>query len=313
MICIGGGSFIMSNNMNDNFCLLKSRVLDSVFQSDLDGIKKSLAMIREATITSGVGGSYVVSTFLSKVLSAKNNIICENVTPRDLLHKNITGFKNVIACSYSGNNFGVDTSFHNHLNKYLLSSRKKENVRNLHYKVSDYEDSFISLVATLLPMTILLLYYSDDFSFVKEILELPMEETIYHSDIYEILSGYESSTAANFLESTMVEAGIGIPIIHDKYDFCHGRSTLGYSYPSSIILFDCKNTLDRKYQEDLKTCYKKITTITKKFDDDIVNDYYFTYMSMLLCQKVAEQKKKDLSEVRYSPLVKKLYYYKGEM
>lgn len=303
----------MKCNMEYNFKYLKSRILDSILQSDLEEINDILSSIKDATLVSGAGGSFVVSSFLSKVLSVKNNVPCESISPRDLLHKNISCFKNIIACSYSGNNFGVETSFKNNLEKYLLSSNKKNGITNINYEVANYENSFISLAATLIPMTIVLLYYSNDFPLVEDILSLPFEEKIKSSDIYEILSGYDSSVAATFIESTMVESGIGIPIIHDKYDFCHGRSTLGYSYPSTFILFDCRNELDQLYQKELESYYGNITTITKKFDDDIVNDYYFTYMSMLLCKKVAEQKKKDLSNVAYSPLVKKIYYYKGEM
>lgn len=303
----------MKCNMNNNFEKLKSRVFDSVLQSDLEMINHTLSSIREATFVTGSGGSFVVSTFLSKVLRKKNNIICESISPRDLLHRDTRCFSNVIACSYSGNNFGVETSFQNDLEKYLLSGNKREDVTNIHYKVSDYEDSFISLAATLIPMTILLLYYSNDIRLVENILSLSLEEKIKDCDIYEILSGYDSSVAATFIESTMVESGIGIPIVHDKYDFCHGRSTLGDSYSTTSILFDCKNDLDRLYQKELESYYGNITTITKKFDDDIINDYYFTYMSMLLCKEIAKKKEKDLSDVKYSPLVKKFYYYKGEM
>ena len=43
------------------------------------------------------------------------------------------------------------------------------------------------------------------------------------------------------------------------------------------------------------------------------NDYYLIYISMLLLKEFAKSLDKDLSLVKYSPLVKKLYYYKGEM
>lgn len=303
----------MQYQMENNFQMLSSRIFDSILQSNLEEIYTILSNIKEDTLISGTGGSYVVSTFMQKVLSKKNHIICENISPRDLCYRNIDGFKNIIACSYSGSHFGVKTSFQNPLKKYLFSANKMEGITNINYKVTNYEDSFISLAATLIPMTILLLYYKEDFDFVKTILSFSLEEKIQPYDIYEVLSGYDSLTAATFLESTMVESGIGIPIIHDKYDFCHGRSTLGFDYPSTMILFDGKNDLDKKFLSELKTCYNDMIVIEKRFEDDILNDYYFTYMSMLLCKEVAKQKKKDLSDVKYSPLVKKFYYYKGEM
>ena len=42
-----------------------------------------------------------------------------------MLYKSLTGYSNVIACSYSGNNFGVDLAFRNDLKKYLLSNNAK--------------------------------------------------------------------------------------------------------------------------------------------------------------------------------------------
>lgn len=44
--------------------------------------------------------------------------------------------------------------------------------------------------------------------------------------MFEIFSGYETSTSSKYLEPTMLLSGIGIPIVHDKYTYCHGRSTL---------------------------------------------------------------------------------------
>lgn len=304
----------MKENMYDNFSKLQNRVLDSLSMTDLIKIQKILSNIDGPTLSSGVGGSSVVSIFLSKVLSNKNNIICESVTPRDLIYKNLNCYKNIIACSYSGNNFGIETSFNNNLKKYLFSRNTFENVTNIKYEISDIEHSFISLSSTLIPMTILLAYYlENDLSIIKEILSLTYNFNFKNSDIYEILSGYDSNTAHTFIESTMVESGIGIPVVHDKYDFCHGRSTFNLCYSSNLIFFNCNSKLDRLYDTELNTYYNDIIKINKMFDDEIINDYYFTYISMLLCKQIAEEKNKDLSNVNYSKLVKKLYFYKGGM
>lgn len=152
----------MKENMYENFSKLKYRVIDSINKTNILKIKEVLSSITEPTLVSGVGGSSVVSLFLSKVLSEKNDIICENVTPRDLLYKNLRGYKNIIACSYSGNNFGVMTSFDNDLNKFLLSKNLKNGISNIQYSAEDTEESFISLSSTLIPMTILLIYYLDN-------------------------------------------------------------------------------------------------------------------------------------------------------
>lgn len=305
----------MKTSMNENFMKLQERVLDSLEKTDLIKIKSILSSIKGATLVSGVGGSAVVSLFLSKILSIKNNIICKNVTARDLIYKNLTCFKNIIACSYSGNNYGVVTSFNNNLNKYLLSRNFKKGVTNINYSNIDVEESFISLSSTLIPMSILLIYYLDSDDIIKEILN---SNSIYEfnfsdADIYEILSGYETSTASKFIESTLAESGMGIPIIHDKYDYCHGRSTLSHNYNSNLILLNNNSELDELYNGIADNYYNSVIRLDRKYEDDIVNDYYFTYLSMLLCKQIAGAKKKDLSVVDYSPLVKKLYYFKGEM
>jgi hypothetical protein len=304
----------MKTSMNENFMKLESRVLDSLEKTDLIKIQSILSSIKDPTLISGVGGSAVVSSFLTKVLSTKNNIIVENVTARDLIYKNLKCFQNIISCSYSGNNYGVATSFNNELNKYLLSRNFKENVININYSNFDTEESFISLASTLIPMSIILAYYLDnDMNIIKEILNNTHEFNFSDTDIYEILSGYETNTASKFIESTLTESGIGIPIIHDKYDFCHGRSTLNYNYNSNLILLNTNSELDELYNSTLDNYYNSVIRLNRKYDDDIVNDYYFTYLSMFLCKRIAEAKKKELSIVDYSPLVKKLYYFKGGM
>lgn len=304
----------MKTSMNENFMKLQERVLDSLEKTDLIKIKNILASIKEPTLVSGVGGSAVVSLFLSKVLGVKNDIVCENITARDLIYRNLTCFKNIISCSYSGNNYGVVTSFNNSLNKYLLSRNFKEGVTNINYSNIDIEESFISLSSTLIPMSILLAYYLDnDIDIIKEILSSTPEFHFSDSNIYEVLSGYETNTASKFIESTFTESGIGIPIIHDKYDYCHGRSTLSHNYNSNLILLNTNSELDELYNSIADNYYNSVIRLDRKYEDDIVNDYYFTYLSMFLCKKIADAKKKDLSIVDYSPLVKKLYHFKGEM
>lgn len=350
-------------NMLYNFNKLEKRVFDSLSKSDLKEIKDILSSIKDSTLVSGVGGSNVVSTYLSNVLSKKNNIICESVTPRDIIYRNLKVFKNIISCSYSADNYGVQISFNNNLNKYLFSKNKIEGITNITYNTTDVEHSFISLSSTLIPMTICLLYYCDDISIVEEILKtkpkygikMPKIATLSNayelligyekgdedfliepdeidkflkelynklpffssslglSDVYEILSGYETSAASSFLESTMVESGMFIPVVHDKYDYCHGRSNLNYQYKNNLIFFDNRTELDKYYKDILPDNYENIISIKRKYDDDIINDYYLTYASMLLSKEFANSLNKDLSDLKYSPLVKKLYHYKRGM
>ena len=306
----------MEKNMNINFKYLKERVIDSLETSDLERIRYELLNIKDNTIVSGVGGSHVVSEFTSKVLNQKNKIITINSEPRDFLYRN-NYYKNVIACSYSGNNYGVELSFLKELKKYLLSNNTftDKDVTYLTYKTTiDKERSFISLGASLIPISILLDYYLDGDN--KKIIDLiePKEFNINNnSDIYEIFTGYDTSTSSKYLESTMVEAGIGIPIIHDKYSFCHGRSTFGINYNSSIIYFNRNTEFDKMILEELKKYYQTIIIIDSKYKDSIIDDYQMLIQCMYLTKYLAEKKEKDLSKVEYSPIVKKLYKYNGKI
>lgn len=305
----------MKNDMYYNFNILSERLIDTLEKSDLVDIRNKLLSIDKSTLCCGVGGSSVVSEFASKVLSEKNHIITMNVNSRDMLYRNINCFKNIFICSYGGNNLGVDISLDNNLNKYLFSTREIDNICNLNYKSNmSKEYSFISLGATLISMAILLNYYLDgDLSIIYDVMSCDCEYKVNDNFIYEVLSGYEDSSAAKFIESTMIESGIGISVIHDKYDYCHGRSTMSYYYPSNLILFNNGSELDNLYINLLKDYYDQIIVIDKKYDDLIVNDFYFTYQSMLLCKQIAEKRNMDLSKVKYSPLVKSLYRYSGNM
>ncbi len=301
------------SKMQENFSLLTDRVLDTLNKTNLEETRTILSSIKEPTIVTGVGGSKVVAVFTSKILAAKNGIISTCLEPRDMLYTPLTGYDNVLSCSYSGTNFGVKTSFQNGLNKYLLSSTRVPSITNITYDTSlPKEKSFISLAATLIPMTIMLDYYLDGNDIVKELLHQDTPIIEPHS-VFEIMSGIETSSAHTYLESTLLEAGLSIPIVHDKYSYCHGRSTTSYHNEHSLIYFDNNTELDKLMLEELQEYYKKIIILKSKYNDPIINDYYLTIKSMLLTKSLAEQTGKDLSKVEYSPVVKKLYKYQGQM
>ncbi|MBR4693705.1 MAG: hypothetical protein IKP07_02735 [Bacilli bacterium] len=300
--------------MEENFSLLTKRVIDSLDRSDLASIRDILSKIKGATILTGSGGSSVVSLFGSKVLEEKNGIITTSLSPRDMLYKNISGYRNVISCSYSGSNYGVETTFKNDLNKYLLSTGTIEGVNNLTY-VMDKERSFISLAATLTPMAILLSYYLDgNNEVIKDVLNSSLDISVRTASTYEVMSGYESSVAAKYLESTLTESGLGNCVVHDKYDYCHGRSTVGYHKDNEMIYFNGDTELDRTFLRLLEESKRRVSVIDKKYDNHIVNDFYYTYMSMLLTHQLALKEHKSLSKVDYDPtIVKKVYRYNGNM
>lgn len=298
--------------MKDNFRLLTKRVVDSLERSDLEYIYSKLRELKDPTILTGSGGSSVVSLYASKVLERTNGILTTSLSPRDMLYKPLGNYKNVLSCSYSGNNYGVDVSFRNGLNKYLLSTGRKDDVNNITY-VMDGERSFISLAATLTPMAILLSYYlRGDISKIKEILNGSRYVSSITSSTYEVMSGYESSVASKYLDSTLTEAGLGECIIHDKYDYCHGRSTIGLNKDNVMIYFDGKTELDGLLLSLLND--RKIVRIPYQYDDSIINEFYLIYQSMLLTYGISLDSGKGLSKVDYdSKIVKKVYKYQGRM
>ena len=307
----------MNKNMKVNFEFLKERVIDSLNNTDLEFIRNELSKLNGPTIFSGVGGSSVVSEFGSKVINIKNGIVAVNSEPRDFLYRNNCAFRNVIACSYSGNNYGVKLSFLKELKKYLLSNNKFDDhdVTYLKYNTTiSKEKSFISLGATLIPVSILIDYYlNGKNNLILDRIEEASFNFNLESDIYEIFSGYDTSTASKYLESTMAESGIGIPIVHDKYAYCHGRSTLGINYNAIVIYYNRNTEYDRMMLEELKKYYSIIITLDSKFKDQILDDYQMLIQSMYLTKYIAEKKSKDLSIVNHSPIVKKLYKYNGQI
>lgn len=304
----------MKPTMKENFEKLEERVIKSLDSTDLQRINSELSKIKGPTLVSGVGGSSVVAEYASKILATKNDIIARSQQPRDFKHMNVKPYQNVLACSYSGNNIGVDLAFSNKLRHYLLASRPsdKENVTNLTYNVEEKEDSFISLSSTLIPCGILLNYYlRGDKEAVFNSLE-PYEFNFdVNCDMFEIFSGIETSTASMFLESTMVESGIGIPIVHDKYGYCHGRSTLSVEHNNIAIYFNGNTELDKLLLNELPKYYKEVVVLDSF--DNICMEYLLLVRCVYLAKYIAEQQQKDLSRVNHSPVTKLLYKYKGEV
>ena len=307
----------MEKNMQVNFELLKERVTDSLNLTDLEFVRSELSKLSKPTLFSGVGGSNVVSEFGAKVINNKNGIVSINSEPRDFIYRNNSAFQNVVACSYSGNNYGVELSFLKDLKKYLLSNNSFDDsdVTYLKYNTTiDKEKSFISLGATLIPVSILMDYYlNGKNNSVLDTIEKTSFDFDLESDIYEIFSGYDTSTSSKYLESTMVESGIGIPIVHDKYSYCHGRSTFGINYNCTAIYYNRNTEFDKMMLEELKKYYRRIIIIDSKFKDQILDDYQMLIQSMYLTKCIAEKKSKDLSKVEYSPIVKKIYRYNKQI
>lgn len=303
------------DDMYTNLDKMLPRILDTLKKTNLNYIFNELSNIKGPTIVTGVGGSSVVGEYLAKVLNKKNHIIAEFKFPRELLLTDLSEYENVISISYSGRNIGVDASFNNNLKKYLLSGSTREGVTNLQYVVEDEEFSFVSMAGTMIPLSIILMYYLNDLDLIRDILSIRKEFNIDDSLIYEVLTSEKSKGACAMLESTLVEGSLGALIIHEKYNYCHGRTLFNHFNPntSTLIYMEDDSALDSLFKDNLFSTYKNVITIDKKYNDDVVDDYYKSFMCLLLCMQISEKQGKDMS-IKYPPEVSELMYgYKGEM
>ena len=311
----------MSSNdpMIYNFSMLKERIKDTLTNTN---VNTQLKKVKGPTICVGSGGSKVVAAFSSLVLNHKNNCLCKVLEPRDALYENVKSYNNLFICSYSGTNHGVDCLKNLKTKKYLLTYAKEEqpHFKNLRCSSTlDKEMSFISLAATIMPMSILLSYYLnyDATELIMDMLNI-IEKTefkINNNLSFELMSGQDTISSEIYLESTFAESGLSNLIVHHKYDYCHGRSTLNFKQKKNLIyLINQRNTLDDLLLEELQTRYETITVLESPYSDPIINDFYLTLLSLYLTKYLSTLNNIDLSIVEYDkPLCKKLYKYRGEM
>jgi len=310
----------MSNNpMSYNFDVLKKRILDTL---ELTDVSKKLKKIKGPTLCIGSGGSNVVASFASIVLNNKNNCCTKLFEPRDVLYENLENYKNAFICSYSGNNHGVnilrDLDIKKHLFTYGDIDEKPFNVIKCNSSM-EKEKSFISLGATLMPMSILLSYYHKDAkNFISSSIDNVIDKTfnISKDDFdYDVMSGNDTISAERYLDSTFTESGLGNILVHKKYDFCHGRSTLVYKRKRNLIyLVANRKELDKLLLDLLSNRYENIIVLESNFNDIVLDNYYLTLQAVYLSKYIAELKNVDLSIVDYDKdLCKTLYKYKGAM
>lgn len=304
-----------------NINKLKERIIDTINNSNLNKINTHLSSINDPILITGAGGSNVACEFARKVLEEKNNCFVKILDPRDLKYINKKNYKNIMSVSYSGNNFGVKLTFENNLNKYILTNNKKkyDNVTSIIYNNTiEKEKSFISLASTLMPITILLNYYLDNKNILKIIdiafknvkkINLPDKKNI------TIIYGNESVTTAKFLETTFIEAGIANVMLCTKYNYCHGQTTLPYHIKNQDLIFlkTSENELDQVILKETESLYNKVIVIESNYKDNVVTDFNLLIQSVYFIYEISKKYKKDLSEVKYAPAVKKLYYFEGSI
>jgi hypothetical protein len=299
------------DKMNDCFATLKDKVEYAIANTDLDLFFRKLDEIEGPTLVCGVGGSSVVASFLAKVLREKKHIVSTFAFPRDLKYMDLTPYRNVISVSYSGNNIGAEVMFQTDLKKYLLTGNERDDCDNIVYHMIR-EDSYVSISATIVPLSLILLWYRNDPDIVREILN---EEIRSDSDnsFYEVMSGYETSTASVMLESSITESGMAACVVHDKYNYCHGRINLSRHSNADLIFFKMDNELDDLLYENLKNHFRKIITISRKYEDDVINDYYATLISLKLIREIANNKGTDISDMKELADNDVFYRFNGEM
>ena len=299
------------DKMEDCFNTLKDKVSYALDHSDLESIYTTLASIQGHTIVTGLGGSSIVAHFLAKVLREKNHMIATFVTNRDILYMDLGTYENIIVVSYSSGNIGVDICVDNHLKKYLFTGRYRDGFENMVYGM-EKEVSYVSISATLVPLCILFMYYQRDRGLLEAVLSEDVS-TLSNSDLYEVMSGYETSTASMMLESCMIEGGLAALVMHDKYNFCHGRINLSKLHQSDLIVYKGTTEIEALYEEHLYKYYNQVIELPYKYDDLVVNDFYLTYLSLQLVHKIALNKQIDISDMQEVEDNDIFYLFKGKL
>lgn len=309
-------------------------------QENIDVLPKRLACLEESNISVlqdikgpciciGNGGSEAASYYASRVLESTNGIICINEYPRNTLYKkSLQLYRNILSITYSNNNHGINKAIEYakkyELNAYILTANDDSSAKGTLISYSDSfdkEHSFISIASTFEPMEMMLGYYfgrsADDI--IQDIYKNAVEQRI-NIDFNEILpieimSGDNTYTAAKLLKSTIIEAGLGIPVIHEKDNYRHGGSTLVHQFKNNIMVYllNGKTELDDMLLSEAPSSYRQFIVLESKFQDLLVGEFDLAIQSMYLCKLIAESQNKGLSKVDYNPIVKKLYYYKGKM
>ena len=310
---------------NVTFTRLEQRLLDANSNIDSERNYQVLDTVTEPNVSIGSGGSYPAAIFGSKVLTDKG-IISLNMTPRDAIY-NIKGINNLICYSWSGTSYGIIKAMDSYPKSIIVHGNEKvlhdQEVR-LHYDGMDKEHSFISEATTLIPMGELLKYYLqekgiDERKYLDSIIKETFNNTKLNynvdSSVFEIMTGDNTNTASHILESTMLEAGIGIPILHEKYDYCHGRSVTSSTNRGKhtlIYLINQETELDKLLLDLIPHNYKNVIILKSGTNEKIVGEYILSLKSVLLCNYISRIKGMGLSQVEYDPsVVKKAYCYKG--
>ena len=294
---------------------LEDNINNSLTDTNLNNIFTKLKKINEPTLVCGVGGSNVVSTFLTKILNQKNNIITQNISVEDYYLQNTSLYHNLILVSYSGTNHGIKTLTNTNLNTYLLTHRKTKinNETLLNYTITNHHKSFISFDDTIIPLSILLCYYLDitklDFK-IPKLNNLSLKPFTNLNIIYD-----ESSiTCATFLETTFIESGTSSVNLHTKYSLCHGRSNIINNQDSLVIYLNTNNTeLDQLLINELPKISNNFLILEEINKDIVLADYLLVLKSLSLLEYLNKEYHYEFVNVKYNQIVPTIYNFKGDL
>lgn len=322
--------------MNETFDLLLSRIIDSNRNIDYETMIYKLEKIKSACICIGTGGSNIVSEYAKEVLNYDNGVLAMNLEPRTFLYTNSMGCHNACIFSYGGHNYGIDE---------VIKKTNKERINSLVFTaddrhllelnpshiinyqgVLDKEISFISIASTFIPMSLMLRYHLryQNIDFEKLVKDIYLDSTnftanmdidLVNNDI-DVMTGDNTFTASFAFESTAVEAGLVRPLLHEKYSYCHGRTTLPYYYKPSVLLYFIngqEKEIDKVLLNNITPLYNQVILVKSEYGDPIIGSFDLTMKSMFIAKRIAGIKSQDLSHVDYAPQVKKLYRFKGVM
>ena len=326
-----------SDTTNYNFDQLLDRlytVNKEAKYSELKELWKDLA--KDPTLIMATGGSKAAAVFLSMVLEEQNGI-SEVIEPRDFFHKkNLNAYHNLVALSAGGSSNGIKealTRFEGE--SYLITGNPKLQMEKVHifdWSNDSYqlmkENSFISMVPTINPMLLFLEWQSNELESIihtklqKGLLASKLEIEKFPFDfkncsMLQVMTGYDTRTASQILESNLSEA-VGLPtILHEKGEFCHGRSNLLYHQPQSPLLYLMheRNSLDDALLEILTQEYPHIFIMkTNEDPNPLWNEFQLSLHMYYLSKKIAEDRGVDLTCPDYNrKVVQKVYRYRGEM
>lgn len=320
-----------SDTTKVNYEKLRERLFqinNSNYANNIKRLIEKLSADRKPTLLMATGGSMAVAHYLKEVLEHLG-VICTIIEPRDYNYmKNKYQYSNLVAVSASGKSNGIKEALNDFRgNKYLISEGIVEDYDCYTWGNETYEKekSFISLSTSLGPMLLILnSIESVDNDRVVSLMDQSerrvnsLDHSFKNDDIIQVMSGYDTMTPSVILESNLTETGCASIVVHEKGEFCHGRSNLSFNYPSSPVIYlqHNENELDDLLKSLMNQEYGSILqfdTLDLK-ESMFLREYYLSLQMFYLSRKIAEDKGIDITCPEYNPnVVKRVYKYRGQM